>query len=182
MPADTATAQSYTARFVTEAYAHPRVLPLLRLTGYNRVLQPGRTVPAFRVVSMDNASESISDGSLRGKVYLLDVWATWCPDCIDELPALRALQAKYARRGLQLVSISVDEEQGTADRFRRIREPMPWTHGWAGVSPDGTGPLAGLEYTWLPTTILVGRDGRILALAPKYDSPEFTAILERALK
>ncbi len=182
MPADTVTAQSYTARFVAESYAHPRVLPLLRLTGYNRVLQPGRVVPAFRVVSMDNAADSISDVSLRGRVYLLDVWATWCPDCIDELPALRALHTKYGKRGLQLVSISVDEVQGTADRFRRIREPMPWTHGWAGVAPDGSGPLARLEYTWLPTTILVGKDGRILALAPKYDSPVFTALLERALK
>ena len=182
MPADTITAQSYAARFVKESYAHPRVLPLLRLTGFNRVLQPGRMVPAFRVPSMDNAAESISDVSLRGKVYLLDVWATWCGDCIVELPALRALHAKYGKRGLQLVSVSVDEEQGTAERFRRIREPMPWTHGWAGVSPDGTGPLARLEYTWLPTTILVGKDGRILAFAPKYDAPDFIALLERALK
>ncbi len=182
MPADTLTAQAFTARFVKESYAHPRVLPLLRLTGYNRVLQPGRVVPAFRVVSMDNAAESISDVSLRGKVYLLDVWATWCPDCIVELPALRALQSKYAKRGLELVSVSVDEEQGTAERFRRIREPMPWTHGWAGVAPEGTGPLARLEYTWLPTTILVGKDGRILAFAPKYDSPEFIGLLEEALK
>ena len=182
MPVDTITAQSYTARFVKESYAHPRVSPLLRLTGYNRVLQPGRMVPAFRVVSMDNATDSISDASLRGKVYLLDVWATWCPDCIVELPALRALHATYARRGLQLVSISVDEEQGTADRFRRIGGRMPWTHGWAGASPDGSGPLARLEYTWLPTTILVGRDGHILSYAPKFDSPEFIALLERALQ
>lgn len=182
MPADTITAQSYAARFVQESYAHPRVLPLLRLTGYNRVLQPGGVVPAFRVASMDNATEFISDVSLRGKVYLLDVWATWCPDCIEELPALRALHSAYGKRGLQLVSVSVDESQGTAERFRRIREPMPWTHGWAGGAPEGTGPLAGLEYTWLPTTILVGKDGRILAFAPKYESPEFITLLERALQ
>jgi thiol-disulfide isomerase/thioredoxin len=182
MPADTVTAQAYTARFVAEAYDHPRLLPLLRLTGYNRVLQPGRMVPAFRVPSMDSAGRAISDVSLRGKVYLLDVWATWCGDCIVELPALRALHRKYGPRGLQLVSVSVDEEQGTADQFRRVREPMPWTHGWAGVSPDGGGPIASLEVAWLPTTILVGRDGRILAFAPKLDSPEFDALVQRALR
>jgi thiol-disulfide isomerase/thioredoxin len=181
MPADTVTAQSYTSRFVAESYAHPRLLPLLRLTGYNRVLQPGRIVPAFRVPSLDSAGAAISDVSLRGKVYLLDVWATWCGDCIVELPALRALHAKFGKRGLQLISVSTDELKGTADRFRRIREPMPWTHGWAGASPDG-GPLAGFEVTWLPTTILVGRDGRILAVAPKLESAAFDVLVRQALQ
>ncbi len=182
MPADTSSAQQYAARFVAESYDHPRVLPLLKLTGYNRVLQPGKMVPAFRVPSMDNPKVIISDSSLLGKVYLLDVWATWCPDCIVELPALRSLHERFARSGLTLLSVSIDEEQGTADRFRRVREPMPWTHGWTGVWPDGEGPLAGFEVAWLPTTILVGKDGRILALAPKLESAEFAALVAQALK
>ena len=182
MPADTVSAQSYAARFVAESYSHPRLMPLLRLTGYNRALQPGRIVPAFRVPSMDSAGAFVSDVALRGTVYLLDVWASWCADCIVELPALRALQDRFGKRGLTLVQVSVDEEQGTADRFRRIHAPMNWTHGWAGVSPDGGGPLGGLEVTWLPTTILVGRDGRILAVAPKLESPEFEALLQKALQ
>ena len=180
MPSDTVSAQAYVARFVAESYAHPRLLPLLRLSGYNRVLQPGRTVPAFSVASAD-AARAISDTSLRGRVYLLDVWATWCPDCIVELPAMRALQHRFGGRGLQIVSMSIDEEKATADRFRK-REPMPWVHGWAGVWPEGEGPLASFEVAWLPTTILVGRDGRILALAPTLDSPEFAALIERAIK
>jgi thiol-disulfide isomerase/thioredoxin len=158
------------------------VLPLLKLTGYNRVLQPGMMVPAFTVPSMDSGAAPISSVSLRGRVYLLDVWATWCPDCIVELPALRALQTRFGPRGLTILSVSVDEEQGTADRFRRVREPMPWTHAWAGVWPDGEGPIAALEAAWLPTTILVGRDGRILALAPTLESPGFAALIEQALK
>ncbi len=182
MPADTVSAQSYTARFVAESHDHPRLLPLLKLTGYNRVLQPGMMVPPFRVPSMDDTTVVISDVSLRGKVYLLDVWATWCRDCIVELPALRALHDRFGATGLTLLSLSVDEEMGTADRFRRVREPMPWTHGWAGVWPDGEGPMAGFEVTWLPTTILVARDGRILALAPKLASEEFAALVAQALR
>lgn len=180
MPSDTVSAQSYVARFVGESYEHPRLLPLLRLTGYNRVLQPGRLVPAFSVASADDATV-ISDTSLRGNVYLLDVWATWCPDCIVELPAMRAVQQRFGARGLQIVSLSIDEEKATADRFRK-REPMPWVHGWAGVWPEGEGPLASFEVAWLPTTILVGKDGRILALAPKLESPEFATLVDRALK
>ena len=76
----------------------------------------------------------------------------------------------------------MDEAKGTADQFRRIHAPMNWTHGWAGVSPDGGGPLAGLEVQWLPTTILVGRDGRIIAVAPKLESPEFDALVRKALQ
>ena len=182
MPADTIAAQSYTARFTAESYDNPRVFPLLKMTGYNRVLQPGRSVPAFTVPSLDSAGAAISDVSLRGSVYLLDVWATWCRDCLVELPSLRALHDRYGSRGLRVVSVSVDEEQGTADRFRRIREPMPWTHGWAGTSPDGGGPLERFEVVWLPTTILVGRDGRILSFAPKLDSPAFDALVREALK
>jgi thiol-disulfide isomerase/thioredoxin len=182
MPFDTVAAQSYAARFVAESYDHPRVLPLLSLTGYNRVLQPGRMVPTFSVPSMDSAGKSISDASLSGGVYLLDIWATWCPDCIREFPAMRELNTKYGPRGLKIVSVSVDELQGTADRFRRVREPMPWIHAWAGRQPEGQGPLAGFEHPWLPTTILVGKDGRILALAPKLESAEFAAVIEAALR
>jgi thiol-disulfide isomerase/thioredoxin len=182
MPTDTVNAQHYTAEFVREAYAHPRVTPLLRLTGYNRVLQPGRTVPAFRIPTLGNPSVMISDVSLRGRVYLLDVWATWCPDCIVEIPALKALHEQYGKRGLRVISVSIDEEQGTVERYRRVRDPMPWTHSWIGVSPDESGPLAGFEVVWLPTTILVGKDGKILSLAPKLESEEFRTMIERALR
>jgi len=182
MPYDTLTAQAYTARFVSESYSHPRVLPLLRLTGYNRVLQPGRPVPEFRVSSLDAGKPDVTSATLLGRVYLLDVWATWCVDCIVELPAMRALHERFGPRGLQLVSVSVDEERATADRFRTAREPMPWLHGWAGVWPENEGPLAAFEVARLPTTILVGKDGRIIALTPRLDSSAFAALIEEALR
>lgn len=180
MPEDTVTAQSYAARLVAENFDDARLQSVLKRTGFNRMLQPGRTVPAFRLASMDSAGKVITDVSLRGKAYLLDVWATWCGDCIVELPALRALHARYGKRGLVMLSVSVDEEQATADRFRK-GQPMPWRHAWAGNAEDG-GPLAAFEVAWLPTTILVGRDGKILAFAPRLESPEFATLVERALR
>ena len=182
MPADTISAQSYAARFVRESYDNPRLPALLKLTGYNRVLQPGRMVPAFRLASLDSVGRTVTDVALRGKVYLLDVWATWCPDCIVEFPAMRELHTRFGPRGLTILSVSVDEEQETPQRFRRSREQMPWMHAWAGVAPDGEGPLAKFEVAWLPTTILVGKDGRILAIAPKLQSPEFEALIESVLR
>ncbi len=182
MPADTVAAQAYAAKFVAESYDHPRVVPLLKLTGYNRVLQPGRAVPAFTVAALDAGKPPITNVSLLGRAYLLDVWATWCIDCIVAIPSLQALQAQYGTRGLQIVSVSVDEQHATADRFRTTREQMTWTHAWAGAWPDGDGPLARFEAAWLPTTILVGKNGRIVAFAPKLDSPEFAALVEQALR
>ena len=182
MPADTVAAQLYAARFVAESYDHPRVRPLLKLTGYNRVLQPGRAVPAFSVAALDAGKAALTNRALLGRAYLLDVWATWCIDCLVAIPALQALQATYGARGLQIVSVSVDEQQATVDRFRSSRETMPWMHAWAGAWPDGEGPLAGFEAAWLPTTILVGKDGRILAVAPKLESAEFAALVEQALR
>jgi cytochrome c biogenesis protein CcmG/thiol:disulfide interchange protein DsbE len=182
MPADTLAAQAYAAKFVAESYDHPRALPLLKLTGYNRVLQPGRAVPAFTVEALDAGKPAITNAVLAGRVTLIDVWATWCIDCIVAMPSLQALQATYGPRGLQILSVSVDEQRATADRFRTSREQMPWMHAWAGAWPDGEGPLAAFEAAWLPTTILVGKDGRILAFAPKLDSAGFVALLEQALR
>lgn len=182
MPADTVTAQRYAAAFVQDGADDPRLPALLRLTGYNRMLQPGRKVPAFRMTAMNSARSVLSDESLRGSVYLLDVWATWCQDCIVELPALTELHTRYGRRGLRVISVSVDAEQSTVERFRRTRNPMPWTHAWVGVDEANTGPLAPFEVVWLPTTILVGKDGTILSLAPKLASAEFRAVIERALR
>lgn len=95
---------------------------------------------------------------------------------------MRELHTRFGPRGLTILSVSVDEEQETPQRFRRSREQMPWMHAWAGVAPEGEGPLAKFEVAWLPTTILVGKDGRILAIAPRLQSPEFGALIESVLR
>ncbi|MGH7678760.1 MAG: TlpA family protein disulfide reductase [Gemmatimonadaceae bacterium] len=68
----------------------------------------GLPAPAYQTVSLSGDSVSLADQ--RGKVVLLNVWATWCHPCRDEIPELRELHKKYEVRGLELVGVSVDAE------------------------------------------------------------------------
>lgn len=77
----------------------------------------GLPVPAYRTVSLSGDSVSLADH--RGKVLLLNIWATWCHPCRDEIPELRAIYDKYRSRGLELVGVSVDVE-GADDNVREF--------------------------------------------------------------
>jgi thiol-disulfide isomerase/thioredoxin len=68
----------------------------------------GRPAPAYAVTSV--AGDAVSVAALRGNVVLLNAWATWCAPCRDEIPEIRALHAKYAPQGLQVVGVTLDDE------------------------------------------------------------------------
>jgi peroxiredoxin len=66
----------------------------------------GNAAPAYLAVSMNG--DSVSLAALRGKAVLLNVWATWCHPCRDEIPELQQLYERYRDRGLEIVGVSVD--------------------------------------------------------------------------
>lgn len=68
----------------------------------------GLPVPQYHSRSI--AGDSVSLGDLKGKVVLLNIWATWCHPCRDEIPELRVLYDRYRSRGLELVGVSVDAD------------------------------------------------------------------------
>ena len=68
----------------------------------------GARVPSYSALSM--AGDSVSLAGLKGKVVLLNVWATWCAPCRKEIPELRALHATYKDRGLELIGVSIDTD------------------------------------------------------------------------
>jgi peroxiredoxin len=76
--------------------------------GSARVKPPvvGRPAPAYRAIEFDG--DSVSLDALRGQPVLLNVWATWCFPCREEIPVLQALHERYESRGLQLIGVSVD--------------------------------------------------------------------------
>ena len=116
----------------------------------------GATLPEVTGTRVDGVEELLSD--YRGRVVLLDFWATWCVPCIDVLPDLRKLVEELPADRFALVAISVDEELETVTRFMED-EPMPWTNWHAGLGSDIARLLRVQAY---PTYVLVDETGRIL--------------------
>lgn len=117
----------------------------------------GRPVPSYRAVSV--AGDSVSLADQRGKVVLLNVWATWCHPCREEVPELQALHERYAPRGLAVVGVSVDAD-GEQAAIREFARDYRMTY------PVWLDPGERVSQTFLvvgvPATYLIGKDGTLL--------------------
>lgn len=119
-------------------------------------LEPGSRAPGFSLT--DITGRRLDLASYRGKVVLLDFWATWCGPCRQEIPRFVQMQEEYGPRGLQIVGISLDDSAEPVRRFyRELKMNYPVALGDAALAEKYGGVLG------LPTAFLIGRDGRIRA-------------------
>ena len=133
VPPEPVTAQAFTLRFFRDA----------------------KVVPQFTVATLDGGS--ISSNSLRGKVTLINFWATWCGPCRAEIPDLIALQQNY-RDQLQVIGISEDE--APADVVRRFVSEFKINYPMAMATPEVEAVFG--RVTSLPTSYLIDPEGRIV--------------------
>jgi len=112
-------------------------------------------VPAFTLRTFDGRSISSSD--LRGKVTLINFWATWCGPCRAEIPDLVKLQDKYPNE-LQIIGISEDEAPPEAVRAFVAEQKMNYAVGM--TTPDIEKQFPGISA--LPTTVIVDKAGRVV--------------------
>jgi peroxiredoxin len=122
-------------------------------------LNVGNVAPAFEATDIDG--NPIRLAGLRGKVVLIDFWATWCGPCRGEFPHLRRVHEKFAGERFVVLSISLDED---CDEARKMieKEKLAWVHvcegQWHGSRIAELYNVMGIPSTWL-----VGPDGRIAA-------------------
>jgi thiol-disulfide isomerase/thioredoxin len=132
----------------------PSLLEPLDLVSY-----PGRTTPPpFSGGTVDGRQVSMT--ALRGKVVLVNFWASWCPECRPEMPVFERLHLELGTYGFAVVGVNVRE---TKDAVARYAKELGLTFPLV-LDPDGKiGALYGAA--GLPATFLVGRDGRAVGFA-----------------
>jgi cytochrome c biogenesis protein CcmG/thiol:disulfide interchange protein DsbE len=139
----------------------------------------GRPAPAYAAAAL--AGDSVSLEALRGRVVLLNVWATWCHPCREEIPALQELHERHAGQGLALVGVSVDDRADRAAVEDFAREYGMTYPVWLDPEERVTSAFRTLG---VPSTFLIGRDGTILwkHVGPvRADDPALTRLLSEAL-
>ena len=97
-------------------------------------VEVGSSAPNFTAVDLQGRQVSLAD--LRGEVVFLNIWATWCPPCREEMPSMQRLHEELAPEGLRIVAVSVDAAQGKTDATGR-----------AGGDLEAFAPEYGLTFT-----------------------------------
>jgi thiol-disulfide isomerase/thioredoxin len=124
-----------------------------------RTLVEGTTFPDFN--EKDLAGKPLSIANYKGKVVLVDFWATWCMPCRIELPNVLQTYGKYHPQGFEIIGVSLDQDQQTLERLIKANE-MAWPQFFDGKLYENK--LA-MKYgvNKVPTTYLLDREGKIIA-------------------
>ena len=155
------------AAVVVLAFAYVR---LAENKGY--ALHEGGEAPSFRLPSLSGGQGELA--SLRGKVVVLNFWATWCAPCVSEMPSLERLHRTLGPEGLAVVTVATDDDDADVRRFVTDGGlTMP-------VLRDPGGRVASDTYrtTGYPETFILDRSGVLLehVVGPaEWDSPEWIA-------
>ena len=140
--------------------AIPLAILLLRGSGSmadgpNQIKDP-KPAPGWELQDLDGKTVHSSD--FKGKVVILDFWATWCPPCRAEIPGFIELQKKYQAQGLAVVGVSVD--QASSDTVKSFAQQMGMNYSVVLADAKIAGDYGGIE--GLPTTFVIDRTGSIV--------------------
>jgi len=135
-------------------------------------------LPDINFNDASGATKSLADFS--GKIGLLNIWATWCVPCREEMPALDKLDTKLGGKDFEVVAVNIDK--GDADKAAALLKETGVTHLALYTDPSGK-LFATLKAVGMPTTLIVDRNGREIArlVGPAdWASPEAVRVIVEA--
>ena len=141
----------------------------------------GSKAPDFTAFTIDSTPKIKTLADYRGRVLMINVWATWCLPCRVEMPSIEALHKAYGPKGLKIVAVSIDDP-GTEPAIRAFAKQYGLTFE---ILHDPKGAITqAYDISGYPETFIVGRDGIIrkkLMSATDWNSPDARALVDRLL-
>ena len=166
-------------RFFRKHAALPLLLALLLPVSSGAASAPASTsAPRASGLAADfelaSATGKVALRELRGKVVLIDFWASWCVPCRQSFPWLSTMAGRYAAKDFVVVAINLDKRRDLAEKFLREFAPR-FTVAFdpAGKSAEAYGVAA------MPSSYLVGRDGELLDVHAGFDLDDAEAFENR---
>lgn len=136
-------------------------------------------LPDINFNDASGATKSLADW--RGKIALLNIWATWCVPCRDEMPALDKLETDLGGDAFEVVAVNIDKNG--PDKAKAFLQETGATHLALYTDPSGK-LFAALKAVGMPTTLIIDRDGKEIArlVGPAdWGSPEAKRVIEAAV-
>ncbi len=127
--------------------------------------------PAPRLVVQELDGQTFDLAALRGKVVIVNFWATWCPSCREEMPALNAFYQRYRAQGLEMIGVSADRHHDRGDVIKAMQSVSYPLAMLEDARDDGFHASA------LPTTFLIDSNGVVRAKL----TPDHVSINEKSL-
>ncbi len=146
----------------TQAKNADKILAMVEKQGEGNKIQKelavGKTFPDFDEKDMDGKPLSVAN--FKGKIVLVDFWATWCGPCVAELPNVIATYGKYHDKGFEVIGISLDQEKDKLTGFIKEKK-VPWAQYFDG---KGWQSKLGQKYgiNSIPATYLIDKEGKII--------------------
>lgn len=149
----------------------------------------GAEMPAMPATVMDASFKTLDGGSMKlsdysGKVLVVDLWATWCGPCRQEIPHLIQMANEYKSKGVEVIGLTNEDPLAAAEQVKAFSKQFNINYpiGWADPNMQ-MGLMNGRN--GIPQTIIIGRDGKVrkhfVGFSPAISVPQMKAAIEEAV-